>query len=237
MFFLFWRTVVEAQLQQQQQRQLQRQLKYNDVRQKASHNSYERREGLFDQLAYHACRSVEIDCHTSSVPGKFGVYHDAGYFQTYSSLSSLEDAARVLREFHDAVPNHHVITVWVDLKGDLDGTAHTPQDFDDTVSAVLPLWTPADALSSSGGGNNSTTATTLQGAIRSNGWPLLEDLRGRFIWIVTSGQDSYCRTDGQCNAAKAFVASDSVSAEEGASLLFAFLCVLFLACVHATCAR
>ena len=46
-------------------------LKYNEIQQKNSHNSYERTEGLLDQMIYHHCRTVEIDAHLGFAAGLF----------------------------------------------------------------------------------------------------------------------------------------------------------------------
>jgi hypothetical protein len=53
---------------------------YNEVRQKSSHNSYQRAEALLDQLVYHRVRSLERDIHNgksgwSMVTGNWFVYH------------------------------------------------------------------------------------------------------------------------------------------------------------------
>ena len=42
-------------------------LRYHEIRAKSAHNAYERDEGLFDQLAYHRVRSLELDIHTDKV--------------------------------------------------------------------------------------------------------------------------------------------------------------------------
>ena len=46
-------------------------LKYNEIQQKNSHNSYERSEGLLDQMLYHHCRTIEIDAHLGFTAGLF----------------------------------------------------------------------------------------------------------------------------------------------------------------------
>ncbi len=37
--------------------------RYNQVQQRGSHNSYQRTEGLYDQMIYWRLRSIELDIH------------------------------------------------------------------------------------------------------------------------------------------------------------------------------
>lgn len=46
-------------------------LRYNQVRQKASHNSYQRGEGLADQIVYWRLRGVEFDIHNGNDSGRW----------------------------------------------------------------------------------------------------------------------------------------------------------------------
>ena len=170
-------------------------LTYNEIQQKNSHNSYERLEGVLDQMLYHHLRGIEIDAHLGFLPGTFDVYHDAGYFQSYSSFNRLVDGVKLLQEFHEIVPNHQVVTIFMDLKGGLGGPDHTVEDYDAIISQ-LPLYTPADAQ-----GN----ASSIQEGIDLYGWPQIETMRGKFIWILTHGQDDYCQTDLECGQQQAFV--------------------------------
>ena len=57
-------------------------LRYNEIQQKNSHNSYERTEGLIDQMIYHHCRTVEIDAHLGFTAGLF----DGKYRLVYQYL-------------------------------------------------------------------------------------------------------------------------------------------------------
>ena len=169
-------------------------MKYNEIQQKNSHNSYERWEELLDQMIYHQIRSIEIDCHQGLNSGEFRVYHDAGYFQSFSSINTLLEGVQILSEFNQRFPNHHIVSIFVDFKDGFSDT-HTPQDFDGTIG-LLPLWTPADARP-----NNETS---IQEGIEANGWPEIDDMRGKFLWVITSGQETYCADDETCNARLAF---------------------------------
>jgi hypothetical protein len=163
---------------------------------KNSHNSYERREGILDQLIYHLVRSIEYDCYPGAFPGQFRVFHTAGYFQSYSSFRTLEDGVKLLLEFNQNFPRHWPVSIFVDLKTGF-SSSHSAEDFDAAIEK-LPLFTPADLA-----GNESS----LEAAIQANGWPEIVDMRGKFLWVITTGQESYCSDDTSCNARKAFVST------------------------------
>lgn len=173
-------------------------LTYNQVRQKGSHNSYQRTEGYADQALYWRIRSLEIDIHTSNntagwpaLSGDWYVYHLAGVDQN-SSVNRLSDALAVLRAFHLAVPDHEVITVWLDLKDGFSSAGrHTPQGLDQLLAAILgrdSIWGPPDLIGDS---------ADLQAAVGRAGWPRLADLRGKFIFACTTGDLS--SADSQLN--------------------------------------
>lgn len=197
--------------QVQAQAQPQPSLKYNEIRQKNSHNSYERREGLSDMLVYSHLRSLEIDCHRGKQNGQFYVYHDAGMFQSYSSIGTLQDGIRILQDFHENFPTHHVVSIFMDIKKGLNSDTHTAQDLDGYLEQ-LPLFTPADLLAVAN--RSSTPPESLAESVGQFGWPDIEDMRGKFLFVITDGQDSYCMDNDGCNTAKAFVGSSAVAAQD-----------------------
>lgn len=193
---------------------------YNQVRQKGSHNSYQRDEGYLDQALYWRIRSLEIDIHNSNhiagwpmLHGDWYVYHIAVLDQT-TSVNTLSDALDVLNAFHRAIPNHEVITLWLDLKDDLttDG-AHTPKDLDALLVAKLgreQIWGPPDLIGES---------SNLQQAIVNYGWPTLKTLQGKFIFACTTGDlsspsshlNQYVDNGQTANTRLAFVAPQITS--------------------------
>lgn len=158
-------------------------IRYNQVRQKASHNSYQRDEGLYDQFLYWRLRSMEVDIHNGktgrqSLTGNWYVYH-TDVVDSGTTVDKLSDVMTVLQGLQLAVPDHEVATVVIDLKDDFDST-HTIEDLDNMILSSLGaerVFTPGDL---SPGSND------LQSAV-SGGWPRLEDLRGKFIFILTGG--------------------------------------------------
>jgi len=163
-------------------------LRYAEVRQKSSHNSFQRHESLLDQMVFHRVRSLELDIHHSAafsptIAGDWYVYHidvidDASKYRRLSQcLGQIAALAR-------AVPGHEVVTLWIDLK---DGfiAGHQPAELDALLQAAFGerLLTPAELLAGCPG------AASLQAAVRDRGcaWPELAALRGRVIVALTGG--------------------------------------------------
>ena len=115
-------------------------LAYNKLQQKSAHNSYERAEEYPDMLLYDHVRSIEFDCWNDGTAGQWKIYHVLPTDRT--TVNSLADGVKSLKQIHDLNPNHQPVTVWVDIKSSLDAT-HTAAQFDAAISA-LPLFTPTD---------------------------------------------------------------------------------------------
>ncbi|WP_257447378.1 Ca2+-dependent phosphoinositide-specific phospholipase C [Archangium lipolyticum] len=190
---------------------------YNEVRQKSSHNSYQRHEALLDQLVYHRVRSLEFDIHNgksnwSKVTGNWFVYH-ADVVDPGTTCHRLSDCLDELRAFHLANPGHEVVTVWVDLKDGFE-SGRMPQDLDNRITAHLPaswLFKPSDVMAACPG------ATSLQAAVTGAcGWPSTTALRGRFIIALTGGDvssstsklNTYVSNGSTATSRVAFVAPD-----------------------------
>lgn len=163
-------------------------LRYDEVYQKATHNSYERDEALFDQLVYHRVRALELDIHIGKtlwpdVPGNWYVYHADIPTQNATLCHRFSDCLDALVAFDVAVPDHEVTTVFIDLKDDFDAAGHGPADLDALLLAKLgpKVFTPADLLAKCGG-------TSLRAAVTGAcGWPTLAELKGRWIFALTGG--------------------------------------------------
>jgi hypothetical protein len=192
---------------------------YNELRQKSSHNSYQRHEAVIDQLVYHRVRSLEFDIHNgksgwSKVAGNWFVYHDDNEPQT--TCHRLSDCLDELRAFHLANPNHEVVTVWVDLKDPFE-TSRMPADLDARITAHLPsawLFKPSDVMAACPG--VSSLQAALTGACT---WPGHTALRGRFIIVLTGGDvssstsklNTYVSNGATATSRVAFIAPDLTS--------------------------
>ncbi len=173
-------------------------IRYNEVRQISSHNSYDEcgsnplycaHKPDLPQQADLGVRSFEIDIHQGglgwgdSPHSDWDVYHIGG--GSGDHCGHLSQCLAKLRIWHDGHPNHDVITVWIELKSQWEVGGHHPVDLDNNrLEQDLRglLYTPGDLL------RNCPGAATLQDAVTNCGWPTLESLRGKFI-IVLMGDD------------------------------------------------
>lgn len=193
----------------------------DDVQQKSSHNSYERHETLVDQLALHQVRSIELDIHV----GKFGepylvrdwyVYHK-DVVEDGTSCRTLTDCFESVLAFTDAIEDHEVLTIWIDLKDGWDAD-HRVEALDEIATKAFgsALLTPADVVAACPG------ASTLADAIEAPGcgWPRLQELRGRIMLAVTGGDLAPESTMSRYleRGHVAFVAPSVSNAEQAAAL-------------------
>jgi hypothetical protein len=162
--------------------------RYDAVQQKSTHNSYQRHEAIVDQLVYHRVRSIELDIHVGktfedTIPGDWFVYH-TDITDDETSCRRLSDCLQEIVVFAEAVPEHEVVTLLVDLKDDW-ADAHGPADLDVVLQSTLgdSLFSPDDLRAACPG------AADLASAVRDPacGWPRLPDLRGRVIVALTGG--------------------------------------------------
>jgi hypothetical protein len=172
--------------------------RYNEVRQIASHNSYDRcgmnrfecvPKPDLPQQADAGVRSFELDIHQGgaglgdSPDFDWDVYHFGGGAGDY--CGHLSECLAKLRRWHNSHTNHEVITVWLELKSGWEGGGHKPVDLDNNRLARDfdgVLFTPVDMLS------NCPGSASLQDAVRRCGWPTLATLRGKFIIVLMADE-------------------------------------------------
>ncbi len=171
--------------------------RYNQVFSIATHNSYwvkrtptvepfasGTQERLMDQLLFEQARALEIDIH--KIPGKKGqwaIYHTGRRKNVL--FATLPDFLKQLQQFNYAVPQHEVVTVVFELKEILKKNfdpTHTPADLDSLLEKYLgtSLFRPRDLMKRCPGADN------LCDCIKSSSeiWPTIEELRGKFIFVV-----------------------------------------------------
>ena len=159
-------------------------LRYNEVFQKCSKNSNARSEALMDQLLYHRIRSLELDVHTQkgslfwaqAAPAHdWWMSHDTlkGFYETHQH-PTLSSVLRNLKAFTRLVPQHEVITLWINVNDDFGGRypkrGHRPDDLDALLTKHLGaknIFTPAML--------KGTNASIQKGA--KAGWPTLSQLQ------------------------------------------------------------
>jgi len=153
-------------------------VRYNQVVQKDSHNSYDRQEGIYDQMIYWRLRSIEFDLHNAG-PGQWNVYHNV---DSGSNVHTFEAALELCLGFHQSATQHEIVTVFMDIKNPFDDT-HTPDQLDATMRNILGslVFGAPDLMAYNPG------ATNLRDAVMNGAWPKLQELRGRFMFVLTTG--------------------------------------------------
>jgi hypothetical protein len=179
-------------------------LRYDEVRQKSAHNCFQRHEGVLDQFAYWRIRSFEVDIHRSkpyapALHGDWYVFHER--WDAFTSVEKLSGLLSLLHAIHFTVPEHEVVTVFLDLKESLsrdEAGPHSGRALDRLLREHLgaAILTPADLLG---------RACTLQDAV-AGGWPLLRELRGRFVFVLTGKLEYLERYAGNDETARDRVA-------------------------------
>jgi hypothetical protein len=188
------------------------QLRYNQVQQKASHNSYQRKDDILVQLKDFNIRCIEFDIHSkpSAPSDDWWVYHtkkgDAKVCRTLSECFS-----KVV-EFHKSEPEHEVITIFFDVAG-MGAKAHSKTDFYKQVLQFFPqnlIVKPSDLLAACPAAKNLQQSVTLAGC----GWPMLKDLRGKFMFVISDGKADFRKAGYDPKSDLVFLVSDSVAPEK-----------------------
>ena len=162
-------------------------LRYNEVRFKASHNSYAKKISLEEQLTFNrdkpaerGFRGVEIDVHQDTKGCTWCVRHLVGPCATIHRNRKKGGPAKPdclgnwlgeLKRWSDKHRDHDVVTVTLDLKKVVRPESF-PKDFDAVVEGS--------------GLDRSRLFTPMQ---LKDQWPTLGELRGRFILCLSGLED------------------------------------------------
>ncbi len=127
-------------------------------------------------------RSLELDIHNT--PEGWKVMH-APKFDAESTCPNLCECLRVIREWSDKNPKHVPITVLIEWKSEgptIDKTITIPQkeDLERIEKDILEVWNKERIITPDfvRGKYN-----TLEDAILKKGWPLLDHVRGKIMFI------------------------------------------------------
>ncbi len=125
-------------------------------------------------------------------------------------VPGVPDSFGALRALHALEPDHEVVTVW------LEDASTGPDELDATVAGALgsnAIYRPADLWA------RCPKAPTLRDAVRTCGWPTLDELRGRFLVVRTAPSAGaaaalidYVGGGAQARTRLAFIAPDLLSA-------------------------
>ena len=169
-------------------------LRYNEVRQTSSHNTFQRSEGIYDQVVYWRIRSLEIDLHRGkpfrdALKKDWYIYHVAG-IDPDTTVDRFSGFLQICSGIQRAIPGHEVITVFLDVKDPFHKRASAAQSaavLDGLLINALGedhIYRPRDLLAREPG------AASLQEAVAAQGWPRLEELRGKFLFVLTGGENN-----------------------------------------------
>jgi hypothetical protein len=170
-------------------------LRYHQVSQKASHNSYQRAESVGDQLRLHQVTTIEFDVHAVT---PLGLPAPQGDWLTYHTQTDNKSNCRLLSEclalvaaYDREQPNHQVTTIFFDVN-QMGGPGHARNDFYRVITNALPvekIVKPTDLMAACPAAKNLKEAVTKEGC----GWPVLSDVRGKFLFVVSGGSALFAR--------------------------------------------
>lgn len=164
------------------------------------HNAYEKKNtSLFDILR-DKTTDIEIDIHAKEsylgwrkYTKDWRVMHETNdtesncllHTGSTSTENYLSQCLNTIKQFHDAYPDHHVITVWLSLKGtafpSMTDSYRSPATLDQLLEQHLGdiLYSPADLK-----GNYSSVREAA-----ANQWPTLGELKGKVMFVLYQSSD------------------------------------------------
>ena len=195
-------------------------LRYNHVQARGTHNSTHIEPefpvdpsheythlALSDQLQLQGVRQFELDLHYRN-DGVIEVFHLPAVDED-TTCRRFTDCLQELKDWSNANPLHTPITIWMELKDELDaltvdydvfdGRIHTVEEHILSVLPAFRVLTPDEVRGSH---------PTLPDAIAADGWPTLGALRGRFVFsLLESGahRDEYLAAHPGLEGALLFV--------------------------------
>ncbi|GHB58215.1 Ca2+-dependent phosphoinositide-specific phospholipase C [Persicitalea jodogahamensis] len=194
------------------------QLHYNEAAFKSSHNSYDRKESLDQQLQFYdtpdayyncGCRAVELDIWRHSKPDEpnspdwFTVNHLTNGGKTLDYYLSQ------LRVWHEHNPGHDVIGVSLDIKSSGGDASTFPEEIDRYLTNFMGrdlILTPGDLFSGINGNN-------LSELVKAQGWPTLSAMTNKFIFCL-SGNEDWKKLYSEMSPATRFCFSDATDASQ-----------------------
>jgi hypothetical protein len=200
-------------------------VRYNEVRQKSSHNAFENPDqDIPGQILFSNVHSMEIDLHKGvhqhDLDGDWYVYHyDPIVSFPDSNVKTFSLFLERCRKIHLWNMNHEVITVFVDMHDAFTNDHnHSAAHFDALIDQYLRgiVYTPIDLLG---------TSQSLKQAAQAQNWKTLDELRGKFIFVLTDAMGAsfddttsvlhqYVDRGALASTRRAFVASEVITANQ-----------------------
>ena len=204
-------------------------LRINHIQMKGTHNSYHveplfspTREYMYThqpldlQASQQGVRQFELDVWWDLREG-LRVYHNQ--YDSGTTCPTFEDCLGTLLAWSNENPMHHPLFIWVEPKdwpeqaADVTTTLEISGLLDDIEGEISDFWplnktiTPDDVRGDS---------ENLRDAIGENGWPLLEESRGKAVFVLLArgeARDLYIQGFPGLIGARMFTLSDEGSTE------------------------
>lgn len=134
------------------------------------------------QVGFEGARKVEIDVYSDHATGPFSVRH-IPLIDQHSSCAELTSCLSVLKTWSDAHPSHAPVFVHIEPKDDLSPVKASTR-YDDLDAAIRSVMGPGDLITPDDvRGSHATVAD----ALATEGWPVIDDVRGRFLFYLDVG--------------------------------------------------
>jgi len=204
-------------------------LRINHIQMKGTHNSYHveplispTREYMYThqaldfQASHQGVRQFEIDVWWDVREG-LRVYHNQ--YDSGTTCPTFENCLSTLLSWSNENPLHHPIFIWIEPKdwpeqaAEVTTTLELSGLLEDIEQEITQFWplnktiTPDDVRGGS---------TSLKDGIVTEGWPLLDDSRGKAIFVLLArgeSRDLYVQTHPGLVGARMFTLSDEASNE------------------------
>ena len=204
-------------------------LRINHIQMKGTHNSYHlepllspTREYMYShepldvQASQLGVRQFEIDVWWDP-RGGLRVYHNQ--YDSGTTCPTFENCLSVLLSWSNENPEHHPIFIWIEPKDwpeqatDVTTTLELSGILEDIEQEIALFWPINKTITpdSVRGGRD-----TLKEAVTIDGWPLIEDSRGKAVFILLAGpqtRDLYIDDYPGLAGALMFTLSDESSDE------------------------
>ena len=204
-------------------------LRINHIQMKGTHNSYHveplispTREYMYThqdldiQASNQGVRQFEIDVWWDFREG-LRVYHNQ--YDSGTNCPTFENCLSTLLAWSNENPSHHPIFIWIEPKdwpeqaAEVTTTLELSGLLEDIEQEITQFWplnktiTPDDVRGGS---------TSLKDAILTEGWPLMEESRGKAVFVLLArgeSRDLYVQTHPGLVGARMFTLSEEASNE------------------------
>ena len=174
-------------------------LRLNQIQIKGTHNSYHVRPriinppewnyslpSLHDQLETYGIRSFELDVHLSDDRDDFEVYH-IKFLDEGSTCKRFVDCLKAIRDWSNGHRNHFPLFIWIEVKDITGGEKiENLSHLEAVIRSYLGdrLITPDDVKGD---------FASLREAIERRGWPLLDDVRGKVMFVLLNTKNRHAQ--------------------------------------------